>query len=328
MLTKFSVRRCSKHSKASVWHGQAPVWFMRDDIRVKAVWALLGGVCALGSATGSANPTQCLAWWDGIRVRSIHRRNFMCHVCMHACMNHLYQPCIPIQGDFWHVFVCWCLAVLQSCGCVNPLAGSMQLFVEGLAFFSGSFEQRFKHVLFLLGCRGQVLGAKIAVCMRAPCELFIFTNVLHSRGPWLLDVELRRQSDCNVCGVEALTAILQQAEFLRHTWIPAWSLGCVFSTGPKQSLLFPRVCVCHQIYTFNIFIMSVHTLVFFVIDLFLCLVMCMCISIFIFCFYCSLNICLFSANVVFVCIYSFVSLLFPFVSSLLFLWVKLVTYVI
>jgi hypothetical protein len=93
-----------------------------------------------------------------------------------------------------------------------------------------------------------------------------------------------------------------------------------FFNRPKTKLVVSTcVCVCHQIYTFNIFIMSVHTLVFFVIDLFLCLVMCMCISIFIFCFYCSLNICLFSANVVFVCIYSFVSLLFPFVSSLLFL---------
>ena len=122
----------------------------------------------------------------------------------------------------------------------------MQLFVEGLAFFfSGSFEQRFKHVLFLLGCRGQVLGVKIAVCMCAPCELFFFTNVLHSRGPWLLDVELRRQSDCNVCGVEALTAILQQAEFFKTNVDPSMKPWLRFFNRPKTKLVVSTcVCVC------------------------------------------------------------------------------------
>ena len=99
--------------------------------------------------------------------------------------------------------------------------------------------------------------------MCAPCELFFFTNVLHSRGPWLLDVELRRQSDCNVCGVEALTAILQQAEFFKTNVDPSMKPWLRFFNRPKTKLVVSTcVCVCHQIYTFNIFIVSVHTLVF------------------------------------------------------------------
>ena len=224
------------------WHGQAPVWFMRDeDIRVKAVWALLGvRTRSARSATGSLNQNPVLSVMRWNQSAKYPPTQFLCVSCVYA---RLYEPFVSAR-DPYSRWLLTCVCVLLPCGLaifwLCQLAGSMQLFVEGLAFFFQVLLNNILNTYFF--CLGAGVR-QIDVCMRIPAlfhECFAF--------PWSLVARCIRIATSKWLWRVSVVLRLWQSSykpiFFRQPWIPAWSLGCIFSTAPKQSLLFPQVRVC------------------------------------------------------------------------------------